>query len=123
MKDCCNTKNSIHTRAKVIEDAGALRSRLRNLISLLPKEDYWQTEAHKRKANHSFTFHSFINIQAGLWHWKPGHSLETLTQHSTSNPKHTELEGENGGETETGGGSWLTRYLSEREGYNYLASV
>lgn len=62
MKDCCNTKHR-YTSGKVIEDAGALRSRLRNLISSLPKEDYWQTEAHKRKASHSYTFHSVINIQ------------------------------------------------------------
>lgn len=33
-----------HTSGKVIEDAGALRSGLRDLISLLPKVDYWQTD-------------------------------------------------------------------------------
>lgn len=42
-----------HTSGKVIEDAGALRSGLCDLISLLPKVDYWQTDRQEHEGIHT----------------------------------------------------------------------
>lgn len=95
-----------HRSRRVIEDAGALRSGLCDLISSLTKVDYWQTDRSTKTHTHTesllYTYQSVINIQAYLWHWKQGHGLETFTQHATSNPKQTrELDEEGGGESES----------------------
>lgn len=114
--------NEQHTESgKLIEDAGALRSGLCDLISSLPKVDYWQTgqsttTLHTRTSTHqnthAYTYHSVINTQACWWQWKQGHGLKTFTQHATSSPKQTrELDGGGGGGERK---NWLSGYLWKR---------